>query len=115
MLSQATLSHATLSHKTLSHRTLSHRTLSHKTLSQAKLSQAVLSHKTLSHVSVCQSTPPSVGSFQWSGEPQRTGNSARAKPSAGRSARLAHARGWTALGTSPPSMPGKRPPGKIPP
>src|SRR6267143_564290 len=100
-LSQATLSHATLSHATLSHATLSQATLSHATLSQAKLSQATLFQTRVSQVSRNQGMPPSVGSFQCSGEPKRTGNSARAKPSAGRSPSLAQVKpttGWNASG-----------------
>src|SRR5467141_1058146 len=68
MLSQATLSHATLSHATLSH---------------ATLSQATLFHATLSQVSSGQKMPPNSGSIHCSGEPNRTGYSARPKPSAG--------------------------------
>src|SRR6267378_3633290 len=104
-LSQATLSQAMLSHATLSHATLSQATLSQATLSQAKLSQAMLFQTRVSQVSRNQGMPPNVGSFQCSGEPKRTGYSARAKPSAGWSARLARAKGspgWGALGTSAP-------------
>src|SRR5229473_2223828 len=93
MLSQAMLSQAMLSHATLSHTTLSHATLSHTTLSQAKLSQATLFQTRVSQVSSDQKMPPNSGSFHCSGEPKRTGYSARAKPSAGRSPRLAQATG----------------------
>src|SRR5438105_752514 len=85
MLSQAMLSQAMLSQATLSHTTLSHATLSQTTLSQAKLSQAMLSQTRVSQVSRNQGMPPSKGSCHCSGEPKRTGYSARAKPSAGRS------------------------------
>src|SRR6267378_3236982 len=115
-LSQATLSQATLSQATLSQATLSQATLSQATLSQAKLSQATLFQTSVSHVSVSQRIPPSVGSFQRSGEPKRTGYVARAKPSAGRSVLLAQARattGWSASGRSAPgrrSAPSMTPP-----
>src|SRR6266436_8298404 len=84
-LSHATLSHATLSQATLAQATLSQATLSHATLSQAKLSQATLFQTRVSQVSNDQKMPPNSGSFHCSGEPKRTGYSARAKPSAGRS------------------------------
>src|SRR5258706_2124159 len=113
--SQATLSHATLSHATLSHATLSHATLSHATLSHATLSQAKLSHATLfqtrvSQVSKNQGMPPASGSCHCSGEPKRTGYCARAKPSAGRSPRLAQA---TRVGCE--RMPPRNPPDRSPP
>src|SRR5258706_301642 len=87
--SSVNVSQATLSHATLSHATLSQATLSQTTLSQAKLSQATLFHSKVSQVRRNQGMPPSVGSFQFSGEPKRTGYSERAKPSAGRSPLLA--------------------------
>src|SRR5258708_494335 len=90
-LSQATLSQATLSQATLSQATLSHATLSQTTLSQAKLSQATLFQTRVSQVSSDQKMPPNSGSIHCSGEPKRTGYCARAKPSAGRSPRLAQA------------------------
>src|SRR5207249_2920341 len=91
MLSQATLSQATLSHATLSQATLSQATLSQATLSQAKLSQATLFQTRVSQVSSDQKMPPASGSCHCSGEPKRTGYSARANPSPGRRPRLAQA------------------------
>src|SRR5437773_8597366 len=73
MLSQAMLSQAMLSHATLSQTTLSQATLSQATLSQAKLSQAALSQTRVSQVSAGQKMPPASGSFQFRGEPKRTG------------------------------------------
>src|SRR6266850_1876265 len=105
MLSQATLSHATLSQATLSHATLSQATLYQATLSQAKLSQATLFQTRVSHVSSGQKMPPASGSCHCSGEPKRTGYCARAKPSAGRSPRLAQA-----TGAGLESMPTRSPP-----
>src|SRR6266853_1123745 len=110
MLSQATLSHAMLSHATLSQATLSQATLSQATLSQAKLSQATLFQARVSHVSRNQGIPPRKGSFQLSGEPKRTGYSARAKPSAGRNPLLAQG---TVTGFL--SMPARNPPDRSPP
>src|SRR6266581_3707210 len=100
MLSQTTLSPATLSQAMLSQATLSH-----ATLSQAKLSQATLFQTRVSQVSRDQKMPPKSGSFHCSGEPKRTGYSARAKPSAGRSPRLAQA---TTVGLT--SVPTRNPP-----
>src|SRR5882762_4788377 len=100
-LSQATLSQAMLSQAMLSQAMLSQATLSQATLSQAKLSQAMLFQTRVSQVSRNQGMPPNVGSFQCSGEPKRTGNSERAKPSAGRSLSLTQVKpttGWNASG-----------------
>src|SRR6266705_3024162 len=108
-LSQTTLSHTTLSHTTLSHTTLSHTTLSQTTLSQSKLSQATLFQTRESQLSRDQKMPPSSGSCHCSGEPKRTGYSARAKPSAGRSPRLAQA---TGVGLE--SVPTRNPPDRSP-
>src|SRR5260221_2409197 len=108
-LSQATLSQATLSQATLSHATLSHATLSHATLSQAKLSQATLFQTRVSQVSSGQKMPPNSGSIHCSGEPNRTGYSARPKPSAGLSPRLAQATGVGCC--SVPVSPPRSPPG----
>src|SRR6267154_122906 len=108
--SQAMLSQATLSHAMLSHATLSQATLSQATLSQATLSQATLFQARVSHVSRNQGIPPRKGSFQLSGEPKRTGYSARAKPSAGRSPLLAQG---TVTGFL--SMPARNPPDRSPP
>src|SRR5207249_347877 len=77
----------------LSQATLSQATLSQATLSQAKLSQATLFQTRVSQVSSDQKMPPASGSCHCSGEPKRTGYCARAKPSAGRSPRLAQATG----------------------
>src|SRR6266699_2931256 len=109
MLSQATLSQAMLSQATLSKAMLSQATLSHATLSQAKLSQATLFQTRVSQVSRDQKMPPKSGSFHCSGEPKRTGYSARAKPSAGLSPRLAQG---TGVGLK--SVPTRNPPGRSP-
>src|SRR5204863_9676658 len=109
MHAQATLSQATLSHATLSQPTLSQATLRQATLSQAKLSQATLFQSRVSQVSSDEKMPPASGSCHCSGEPKRTGYCARAKPSAGRSPRLAQA---TGVGLK--SVPTRNPPDRSP-
>src|SRR5258708_12026718 len=109
MLSQAMLSQAMLAQAALSEPMLSQATLSQATLSQAKLSHATLFQTKVSQVSTGQKMPPNSGSFHCSGEPKRTGYSARAKPSAGRSPRLAQA---TGVGLE--SMPTRNPPDRSP-
>src|SRR5882762_4688471 len=94
-----------VSQATLSQATLSQATLSQTTLSQAKLSQATLFQTRVSQVSSDQKMPPNSGSIHCSGEPKRTGYCARAKPSAGRSPRLAQA-----TGAGLESMPIRSPP-----
>src|SRR5216683_1859798 len=107
--SQAMLSQATLSQAMLSQATLSQATLSQATLSQAKLSQATLFQTRVSQVSRNQKIPPNSGSIHCSGEPKRTGYSARAKPSAGLSPRLAQA-----AGVGLKSVPTRNPPDRSP-
>src|SRR6266700_3732338 len=82
---------------------------SQATLSQATLSQATLSQTRVSQVSSDQKIPPNSGSIHCSGEPKRTGYSARAKPSAGLSPRLAQA---TGVGLE--SVPTRNPPDRSP-
>src|SRR5213592_1938329 len=91
----------------LSQAMLSQAMLSQAMLSQAKLSQATLFQTRVSQVSRDQKMPPNSGSFHCKGEPKRTGYSARAKPSAGRSPRLAQA---TGVGLK--SVPTRNPPGR---
>src|SRR6266516_2748016 len=93
MLSQAMLSQAMLSQAALSQTMLSQATLSQATLSQAKLSQAALFQTRVSQVSSGQKMPPASGSCHCSGEPKRTGYSARAKTYEGRSPRLEQGKG----------------------
>src|SRR6266702_2327096 len=107
--SSVNASQATLSQATLSQATLSQATLSQATLSQAKLSQATLFQTRVSQVSNDQKIPPNSGSIHCSGEPKRTGYSARAKPSAGLSPRLAQA---TGVGLE--SVPTRNPPDRSP-
>src|SRR6266571_982446 len=108
-LSQAALSQTALSQAALSQAALSQAALSQATLSQAKLSQAALFQTRVSQVSSGQKMPPASGSFHCSGEPKRTGYSARAKPSAGRSPRLAQD---TTVGLT--SVPTRNPPDRSP-
>src|SRR6266516_373707 len=109
MLSQAMLSQAMLSQAMLSQTMLSQATLSQATLSQTKLSHATLFQTRVSQVSAGQKIPPKSGSFHCKGEPKRTGYCARAKPSAGRSPRLAQG---TGVGLK--SVPTENPPGRSP-
>src|SRR5439155_23038429 len=109
MLSQAMLSQAMLSQAMLSQAMLSQAVLSQATPSQAKLSQAALFQSRVSQVISGQKMPPASGSCYCSGEPKRTGYSARAKPSAGRSPRLAQG-----TGAGLKSVPTRNPPGRSP-